>query len=216
MKTILCFGDSNTYGYNPHTKERFDPAVRWTGRLQRALGSGYAVIEEGCNGRTACYIDENEPWKLGLPYLLPCLNSHKPMDLMILMLGTIDLKTFYRPDGERITEAVGNYIRETRAFSERKGLPVPGILLVAPPALGEDITGSSPFSGEFDEKSREISLELSAKYRKIAEETGVYFLDGGGAAEFSGADSLHLDAEGHRAFAEAVETIIRKEIFRQL
>ena len=96
MKTILCYGDSNTYGYNPSNGFRYPENVRWTGRLQSALGEGYKIIEEGCNGRTTIFDDPLEGWKNGLGYLRPCLNSHKPVDIVIMMLGSNDLKeTFH-------------------------------------------------------------------------------------------------------------------------
>ena len=78
MKTILCYGDSNTYGYDPSTGFRYPADVRWTGVLKRLLGPDYTLIEEGCNGRTTVFDDPLEGWKNGLDYLKPCLNSHHP------------------------------------------------------------------------------------------------------------------------------------------
>lgn len=92
MTTILCYGDSNTYGYNPVNGLRYPKDVRWTGVLQKMLGEEYEVIEEGCNGRTTVFEDAKEPWKAGLGYLRPCLNTHKPIDFVIMMLGSNDLK----------------------------------------------------------------------------------------------------------------------------
>lgn len=92
MKTVLCYGDSNTYGYNPVNGLRYPQDVRWPGKLQSLLGNGYQIIEEGCNGRTTVFDDPLEGWKNGLDYLRPCLNSHKPVDIVILMLGSNDLK----------------------------------------------------------------------------------------------------------------------------
>ena len=92
VKKILCYGDSNTWGYNPHTELRYPRAVRWTGVLQRGLGPAYHVIEEGLNGRTTVWDDPIEGYKSGKEYLVPCLETHKPMDLVVIMLGTNDLK----------------------------------------------------------------------------------------------------------------------------
>jgi lysophospholipase L1-like esterase len=93
MKVILCYGDSNTWGYDPHTQERFSSRVRWTGVLARQLGEEYHMIEEGLSGRTTVWDDPVEGLhKNGKNYLLPCLESHQPIDLVILMLGTNDLK----------------------------------------------------------------------------------------------------------------------------
>ena len=90
MKTVLCYGDSNTYGYDPRSGLRYPASVRWTCRLATLLGPDYHVIEEGCNGRTTVFDDPIEGWKNGLGYLKPCLNSHKPVDIVILMLGPED------------------------------------------------------------------------------------------------------------------------------
>ena len=92
MRRILCFGDSNTWGYDPATGERFDEQTRWTGVLQAALGGDYTVIEEGLNGRTTVWDDPIEGHKNGHEYLVPCLETHRPLDLVVLMLGTNDLK----------------------------------------------------------------------------------------------------------------------------
>ena len=91
MKTILCFGDSNTWGYNPENGQRFGPEERWTGILRNSLGEDYRVIEEGLNGRTTLWDDPIAGFKNGLDYLMPCLESHMPFDLITIMLGTNDL-----------------------------------------------------------------------------------------------------------------------------
>ena len=93
MKTILCYGDSNTYGLKSDLVSRYPRNVRWTGILQEKLGSEYYVIEEGLGGRTTVWDDPVEDYKNGKKYLLPCLDSHKPLDLVIIMLGTNDLKS---------------------------------------------------------------------------------------------------------------------------
>jgi len=93
MKTILCYGDSNTWGYNPATGGRFSRDKRWTRVLVQELVDGYYVIEEGLNGRTTALSDPIEgPHKNGKEYLVPCLESHQPLDLVTIMLGTNDLK----------------------------------------------------------------------------------------------------------------------------
>ena len=91
MKSILCYGDSNTYGLMPDSPDRYPRDVRWTGILQKKLGEDYYVIEEGLSGRTTLWDDPIEEHKNGKKYLLPCLDSQKPVDLVILMLGTNDL-----------------------------------------------------------------------------------------------------------------------------
>lgn len=125
MTTILCYGDSNTYGYNPVNGLRYPKDVRWTGVLQKLLGEQYAVIEEGCNGRTTVFEDIAEPWKAGLGYLKPCLNTHKPIDFVIMMLGSNDLKECFTHQQKRLqmSGAVSKYYkriykRKTRFHAE--------------------------------------------------------------------------------------------------
>ena len=107
MKTVLCYGDSNTYGYNPENGLRYNEDERWTGILKSLLGPGYNIIEEGCNGRTTIYDDPLEGWKNGKDYLKPCLNSHKPIDIIILMLGSNDLKNYFGASSRDIANGAG-------------------------------------------------------------------------------------------------------------
>ena len=118
MKRILCFGDSNTYGHNPATEGRFDETVRWTKQLSRILGEKYLVVEEGLNSRTAAITPEDEPYLNGLTYLSPCVRSHQPLDLVILMLGTNDMKTCFSMTPERIAEEIRSLIRCVREANE--------------------------------------------------------------------------------------------------
>lgn len=92
MKTIVCYGDSNTYGYNPENGFRYEYEERWTTILQKELKDSAIVIPEGLNGRTTSFEDELRPGRNGATYLDPCLHSHGPIDLVVLMLGTNDLK----------------------------------------------------------------------------------------------------------------------------
>ncbi len=208
-KSVLCYGDSNTYGYNPATDLRYPADVRWTGRLQMLLGDEYRVIEEGCNGRTTIFDDPVEGWKSGLDYLKPCLNSHKPVDIVILMLGTNDLKEVFHLTAEEIAEGAATLVRIIREFTEEKQGFIPRILLVAPTELGEGLPGS-PFYGSFTESAITRSREFPACYRKVAEKYGCEFLNAADYAQPSTLDSLHLTAEGHIALAEAFAVAIRK------
>src|SRR5512143_1112361 len=107
MQTILCFGDSNTWGYNPETAERYPPDVRWTGVLQQKLGAQYRVIEEGLNGRTTVWDDPVQPGRNGRIYLGPCLESHRPLDAVVLFLGLNDLKVRFSATAEDIAKGAG-------------------------------------------------------------------------------------------------------------
>ncbi len=207
MINILCYGDSNTYGYDPKTGGRYPKDVRWTGVLQSLLGESFNVIEEGCNGRTTVFIDPEEGWKCGLPYLKPCLNTHKPVDIICMMLGTNDLKTFYGASAADIANGAGKLVDTVFEFSKKKGLPMPVVILMSPPEIGEDIEDSY-FSYEFDRSAIERSREFPKEYRRVAEEKDCIFFDTAKYAKASKEDSLHLTAEGHRAIAEALAKVI--------
>ena len=95
MKNILCFGDSNVYGYMPGDGHRYPRDVRWTGALEQLLGPGYHVIEEGLNGRTTAFVDNLQPWSCGLGAFAAALRSHAPLNAVFIMLGTNDTKHRY-------------------------------------------------------------------------------------------------------------------------
>ena len=132
MISVLCYGDSNTYGYNPANGLRYPENVRWTGILQELLGEGYRVIEEGCNGRTTIFDDPAEGWKNGLMYLKPCLNTHKPVDFVIMMLGSNDLKEVFCAKPKEIAEGAAVLVKVIKEFTEEKQGFVPKIILVSP------------------------------------------------------------------------------------
>ena len=119
-KRILCFGDSNTYGYDPRGG-RFDEETRWTGRLGKMLGDSYAVIEEGFNGRTCVYDDPIEGgYKSGADYLPPCLMSHNPLELVVLTLGTTEAKRRFGMTPMPIRPGLIQLVGQTRQYPVRR------------------------------------------------------------------------------------------------
>ena len=115
-KRILCFGDSNTWGYTPKGG-RYDDETRWPMRMQRVLGDRYTVIEEGMNGRTCLFDDPVEGgYKSGAAYLPPCLMSHSPLDCVILMLGSNDTKQRFGMNAKTIGEAMMQLVRLARLY----------------------------------------------------------------------------------------------------
>jgi lysophospholipase L1-like esterase len=135
MKTIICFGDSNTWGYVPGSNgERFPREVRWPVRLQAALGAEYEVIAEGLSGRTATVERPDSEGRNGLPYLLPCLHSHAPVDLVVIFLGTNDVNFIA---DERVASCVWRLVEIARRA------PVGDVLVVCPPPFaGHDLEAS--------------------------------------------------------------------------
>ncbi len=208
MKTVLCYGDSNTFGFVPETGMRYPRDVRYPGRLQTLLGEDYEVIEEGCNGRTTIHDDPIDGWKNGLDYLRPCLHSHRPVDIVILMIGSNDLKDTFHLTAEEIADGAGVLVDVIKDFTAEKQGYVPKIILVSPPELGVGIR-MSPFYGAFYEDAIERSKEFPKYYAKVAEEKGCIFFN---AAEYiypSEADSLHLTPEGHKVLAEKLCEIVK-------
>ena len=202
MITVLCYGDSNTYGYNPVNGLRYPKDVRWPGVLQKLLGDGYAVIEEGCNGRTTVFEDVEEPWKAGVGYLRPCLNTHKPIDFVIMMLGSNDLKRMFHASAQEIADGAEALVKIIKQFTKEKQGFVPKVILVSPPEIGKDIANSE-FARSFDEDAIIRSRELSVLYERIAKKYGCIFFDAAKVVEASEVDSLHLMPEAHKKLAEA-------------
>ena len=200
MYVVLCYGDSNTYGRDAVTKGRLERNVRWPGALQGLLGEEYYVIEEGLNGRTTVWDDPvRGPHKRnGSLYLLPCLESHSPIDLVILMLGTNDCKARFCVTPYDIGESLGYLVDIIQKSGSGRSGP-PKILILAPPPLGELTEYAETFSGGV-EKSR----ELAKHYRVIAEQYGCDFFDTGTVIQSSRLDGLHIDPEDHRKLAQAL------------
>ncbi|MDO4869687.1 MAG: SGNH/GDSL hydrolase family protein [Bacillota bacterium] len=207
-KTILCYGDSNTYGYDPATGLRYPEQVRWPGVL-RGMLPGHYVIEEGCNGRTASVTPEDEPWKDGRSYLKACLNSHKPIDLIILMLGSNDLKKFFHRTPEEIAAGIREILQTIAEFTQEKQGSKPEVLLVSPPLIGRGIE-TSAFADSFDADAVGRSEKLAALYEKEAKAfacSGVLkcgFLNAADVIQPSDIDSLHLMPDAHVRLAKAI------------
>jgi len=208
MKTfrILCYGDSNTWGYIPGTGERYPKSVRWTGELQNVLCDSCEVIEEGLSGRTTVWDDPIEGDKNGLAYLRPCLESHRPLDCVILMLGTNDLKTRFSLTAADIAEGIEcliKTIQQSRCGIEGKS---PIILIAAPPPVVPQGDYQEIFSG-----AKEKSLKFSSRYAAVAQRNGCEFVDVGEVIEVDPTDGIHYDAHAHsilgNVFAERIRAI---------
>jgi len=204
MKTIVCFGDSNTWGYHPATKERYGRDERWAGMLRNALGAEYLVIEEGLNGRTTVWDDPIEGYKNGKEYLVPCLESHKPLDLVIIMLGTNDLKKRFSLSAFDIAKGAGVLASMAQGSETGPGGHAPKVLLLAPPPVAKLTEFAEMFEGAEDK-----SQKLGRYYRQVAQELGCAFLDTSEVIVSSDVDGIHFDPEEHRKLGEKVAEIAR-------
>ncbi|MCR4688795.1 MAG: acylhydrolase [Saccharofermentans sp.] len=217
MRRIVCFGDSNTWGYNPNTGERFAEDVRWPCVLGSLLGDGYQILEEGQNGRTIANAD---PWewgcKSGIDYVLPMVESHSPFDLLIVMLGSNDLKAKFSLPAPDIAGSLQNMLMKTKGFMQYQLRSNAKILIVSPPHLGEGLE-TSPFEPFFDcSKAINNSKKLAKWYSLVASQFGCEFIDAATVCKAGNVDSLHLLEDGHRALAEAladkVKLIFQEEV----
>ncbi|MDQ0320111.1 lysophospholipase L1-like esterase [Pararhizobium capsulatum DSM 1112] len=208
MKTILCYGDSLTWGYDAASVGRHALEDRWSSVLAKALGPDVHIIAEGLNGRTTAYDDHLADCDRNGARILPTiLHSHDPIDLVILLLGTNDLKpvihgtAFGAVQGmERLVELVRHHAWSFDTDS------TPEILIVAPPAIRE--TANEAFAAMFA-GTLEQSAMLASLYADLADEKGCGFFDAGSVAETTPLDGIHLDAENTRAIGRGLEPIVR-------
>ncbi|MEQ8697514.1 MAG: SGNH/GDSL hydrolase family protein [Bauldia litoralis] len=212
MPTIVCYGDSNTWGAVPMEgrilPQRFPAGQRWPGVLRDKLGAGYTVIEEGMNGRTTCLDDPIEgPHKNGLKFLPVVLETHAPLDLLIVKLGTNDLKYRLSMTADDIADGAGLLIDAAKKSACPPFGKPPAVLLISPAPLARLTWLAGMFEGA-TEKSQRLASEMA----RVAKDRDVAFLDAGTIVESSPVDGIHLDAEGQRklglAIADLVPTIL--------
>ena len=205
MKAVLCFGDSITWGFNPADGTRFSFDERWPGVLQSALGTDYRIIEEGLSGRTAA----TESWVLpdrdGRAMLAPLLETHVPLDWVVIMLGTNDIAPSYHLSPQQISFGCATLIWTVQKAFAGPGGGVPAILLVAPPVLGT-LDGMMAL---FFVGAEQSSRQLAAQYEVVAASNGAKFLDASQLVSASAADGVHLDAGGQRVLGLAIAQAIK-------
>jgi lysophospholipase L1-like esterase len=215
MKTILCYGDSNTWGYNPRGG-RYDHRTRWPQVMASLLNAGsvsgalndaaYWVVEEGLNGRTSCLEDPIEGDRNGLRQLIPILRSHRPLDLVILMLGTNDLKKRFNPSAYDVSHGAQLVAKAILASETGPADSAPLVLMAAPPPLVD----APAFRQILAPNSVEISCRLAPYSRACANECGAAFFDAASVVQSSPIDGVHWEAAGHAAFAAAMADEVRK------
>jgi lysophospholipase L1-like esterase len=205
MRTVLCYGDSNTWGYDPATRARYPPHVRWTGVLASRLGAEYHVVEEGLNGRTTRWDDPIEPGRNGLTSLRPCIDSHQPLDVIIVMLGTNDLKRRFDLSASDIAQSAAALAELAGRFTHAPDGSHAEVLLIAPPAVSTLTEFDQMFDG-----AREKSRWFSHYYRLAAGWHHLAFFDAGSVIVSSEKDGIHFDAEEHLKLGEALADEVRR------
>jgi lysophospholipase L1-like esterase len=205
MKRILCYGDSNTWGYDPLTLDRFDEHTRWTRVLSKSLGGDFEIIEEGLNGRTTVWDDPIEGYKSGKDYLIPCLESHKPLDLVIILLGTNDLKLRFGLSAYDVAEGARVLVGIAQGSLTGVSGGSPQVLLLAPPPTTMLSEYAEMFAG-----AEQKSLKFSTYFARIAQEMGCAFLDTGTVIVSSPLDGIHFEAGEHRKLGQAVALKVKE------
>lgn len=196
MKKVLCFGDSNTFGFIPESGKRYDKNTRWSGILTQLAAEKFEIIEAGCNNRTA-FSDNPAGFEQTGYKVLPTLLK-KDLDCVILAIGVNDLQFFYNPTLEEIENGMRRLVDIVR-----EQCPKAEIILVSPARLTDNIFNGY-FRAMFDKISIEKSLHLSEIYESIAKEKNCRFADWDKIVTVSPKDGLHLEPDAHKKIAEAM------------
>lgn len=204
MKNILCFGDSNTYGYNPENCGRYDNNTRWTGVLQELLKDEYNIIEEGYNARTVIFKDYGDYKTCSIDYLPDCLQKYSQADLVIIMLGLNDFQTIFHASVDAVLTGIKtliNIIRGSEYHSDTE------ILLLPPAIIGNNIDRSN-FGCMFNKRSIAKTIEFSKKLKTLAKDEDCEYFDVNRIIKTCSEDSIHFNMNAHRKIAETLSVLI--------
>jgi len=207
MKTVLCYGDSLTWGYDAATQGRHALPDRWPSVLQAVLGGGVHVVAEGLNGRTTAFDD----WLAGADRngarILPTvLTTHAPINLVVILLGANDMKPWIHGNPVAAMQGMRRLVDIVRGHDYPFEQPAPHILLVAPPAVSR--TENAEFKAMFVGGDA-ASKHLAPLYAALADEAGCGFFDAGSVATTTPLDGVHLDAENTRRIGAALAPAVR-------
>jgi lysophospholipase L1-like esterase len=208
MHSILVYGDSLTWGIIPDTRRRLPFEARWPGVLEAELlaaGRPVRVIEDCLNGRRTVGEDPYKPGRSGILGLEQRIEIHSPLALVILMLGTNDFQSMHRNNAWHSAEGIRALVGAIRRAPIEPGMPVPRILVVAPPPIRNP---RGPIAPKFDGAEAK-SVGLAAAFRRVAEELDCAFFDAGSVTASSKVDGVHLDAEQHLVLGRALASVVK-------
>lgn len=209
MQQILVYSDSLSWGIIPTTRRRLPFDQRWPGVMENALcasGRNARVIEDCLNGRRTAWDDPFKPGRNGLSGLAQRIEIHSPLALAILMLGTNDFQSMHPHNAWHASQGIAALISAVRMAPIEPGMPVPEILVVAPPAIQKP---KGPIAPKFEGGDRKC-LGLAAAYRQVCEDARCHFFDAGGVVTSSKVDGVHLDADQHLALGKALSLIVQR------
>lgn len=199
---VVCFGDSNTWGYNPMDGSRYDEKTRWP-RLLEQYGK-FEVVEEGLNGRTISFEDPLNPNRCGQKILQMVLETHKPFDVLIIMLGTNDMIEMHHCDSMSIATGIRNLIRIAKNPYLWEDYPIPEILVVAPLLFHSCMENVPDMITYYGTESFQKAHELPDYMKAFCDQYGCHFMNAADFACASEIDGVHLDEEGHAALARGI------------
>lgn len=202
MKRILCFGDSNTFGYNPETCGRYDKNTRWTGLLSKLLPD-CEIIEQGMNNRTGFFKNPDGLKFCGGEYLSIYLQNYRNLDVCIISLGTNDAQFFYKLDEDVTQKGVQNLIDSVREVNKKTK-----IIIVPPVRIKENILNGI-FIMQFDLKSVEKTEKTFPIYERVAKENGCLYFDFNEFVTPSEKDGLHYSKDSHKIIAQKLAEFIK-------
>ncbi|MCY0146758.1 SGNH/GDSL hydrolase family protein [Hoeflea sp. G2-23] len=207
MKTVLCYGDSLTWGYDPATRARHPLEDRWPTVLASALGEGVHVVVDGLNGRTTAFDDyTGDCDRNGARTLPTALHAHAPLDLVIIMLGANDMKPHLAATAHAASKGVRRLLDLVRLHNWPVEQEPPQTLVVSPPPLVE--AADPDFAAMFEGGIMQSAM-LASFYADLADEAGAGFFDAGSVAECSTIDGVHLDAANSRAVGRGLAPVVR-------
>lgn len=205
---IMCFGDSNTWGYTPVTGERYPENIRYPGVLAKKLGDNYRVIEEGLNARTIAFgADYVRPNRCGMEHLEPTLSSHFPLDYLVIMLGTNDTQPRFSAWPDEIALGLERMILEAKKLFYIKQSKTEIIIMA--PVPYKQVKGNFFLADELIDKTK----ALTAKFKKVARMQKCHFINLDNLTkplgdDRIGADGIHLTAASHKIAGEALAELI--------
>ena len=209
-KHIVCFGDSNTHGYNGDTFGRFDETERWTCLLQDLLGNEYLVLEEGLSGRTTVFDDPLHEGLSGLDSINSCLLSHEPVDLLIIMLGTNDTKERFAVSPEAIGIGMDRLVKKAKTTFATWKDDTPNILIVTPKNIDDEYE-QTPTAAPMGMGCAKRSRGLAKCFEEVAKNNNCHYLDANlYVSNNNKTDYMHLDKEGHKELAHALYEKIKE------
>ncbi|MBR2523668.1 MAG: acylhydrolase [Clostridiales bacterium] len=207
-KRVLCYGDSLTWGFDPDTRTRFGEDSRWPRVMGQILGDGYEIIEEGQNGRTIATDDPAEGEKNGLKYIGPCLESHTPLDTVIIMLGSNDCKRKFSYSAMDIAGEMQIMLEKIKQYNEFRCQSSFRIILVSPPVISDAIRDSWLGDSFGYENACRVSSELAGWYEQLSKMYDTGYINAAEHVKASDSDGCHMDSDNQRILGRVIAQYI--------